>query len=68
MEKKPDPDAEKKMTPQEIKDICERAAREDWSFEQLATAIGHGVNCARTLALMTFAGGPMGCECPKGGL
>lgn len=54
------------MTAKEIGEIAERAATEDWSFEQLAYAIGHGVECAKELSLAKYAGMPLKCKCSKG--
>jgi hypothetical protein len=48
---------------EELRDLIERAANEDWSFEMLASAIGHGVACTRQLSLAKYAGMPLKCEC-----
>lgn len=53
------------MNAEEIKRLINQSANEDWSFAELASAISHSPECAKSLTLDHFCGMPLKCKCGK---
>lgn len=52
-------------TKEEVKTLVDKAVHEDWSYEQLASMIGHTETCSRNMSFAIFSNRPLECECPQ---